>query len=72
MESEIRSLHLDPDVPGQPIQPITGLDGARGLDFDYQDKMLYFSQYTAKKLSRFDVNSRSQDDFVVNANATGM
>ncbi len=71
MDNEIRSLHLDPTVAGQPIQAITGLEGVRGVDFDYEDHMLYFSQYTSKKLTRFNINTRSQTDFVVNANATG-
>ena len=71
MDSEVRSLHLDPNTLSQPFQPITGLNGARGLDFDYMDKKLYFSQIGDKKLSRADINSGVIEDFAVNANATG-
>ena len=44
METELRSVHLDPDERSQPWEPITGLNGAVALDFDYTDKMIYFTQ----------------------------
>ena len=46
METELRSLHLDPDELSQPWSPVTGLNGAVALDFDYADKMIYFTQVT--------------------------
>lgn len=41
---EIRSVHLDPKQPGTPFQPIVNLTNVVGLDFDYADKKLLFTQ----------------------------
>ncbi|XP_013773508.1 low-density lipoprotein receptor-related protein 2-like isoform X2 [Limulus polyphemus] len=41
---EVRSLHLDPKITSVPFPPITNLTNVVGLDFDYQDKRLYYTQ----------------------------
>ncbi len=44
VESELRSVHLDPGTHSQPWRPITDLQGAVALDFDYADKKIFFTQ----------------------------
>ncbi|XP_022241765.1 low-density lipoprotein receptor-related protein 2-like [Limulus polyphemus] len=41
---EIRSLHLDPKVLSLPFSPKINLTNVVGLDFDYQDRRLFYSQ----------------------------
>ncbi|KFM82299.1 Low-density lipoprotein receptor-related protein 2, partial [Stegodyphus mimosarum] len=41
---EIRSLHLDPKVTSVPFPPKTNLSNVVGLDFDYKDKKIFFTQ----------------------------
>ncbi|RWS16465.1 low-density lipoprotein receptor-related protein 2-like protein [Dinothrombium tinctorium] len=41
---EIRSVHLDPKVTSIPLQPIVNLTNVVGLDFDYKNRKLYFTQ----------------------------
>uniref|UniRef100_T1IUN7 EGF-like domain-containing protein n=1 Tax=Strigamia maritima TaxID=126957 RepID=T1IUN7_STRMM len=42
--NEIRSLHLDPKAPGVPFQPKSNFTNLVGIDFDYAQNRLYFSQ----------------------------
>ena len=44
VESELRSVHLDPGTHSQPWRPITDLQGAVALDFDYADQKIFFTQ----------------------------
>ena len=73
METELRGLHLDPDVTSAPFSPLTGLQGATALDFDYADGMIAFSQIVGQKLSTMRVNDPqgSLADLVVHSNSTG-
>ncbi|XP_015909717.1 low-density lipoprotein receptor-related protein 2 isoform X1 [Parasteatoda tepidariorum] len=41
---EIRSLHLDPKVTSVPFPTKTNLSNVVGLDFDYKDKKIFFTQ----------------------------
>ncbi|UYV70470.1 hypothetical protein LAZ67_7003147 [Cordylochernes scorpioides] len=41
---EIRSLHLDPSHTGTPFPPKTNLTNVVGLDYDYADGVLIYSQ----------------------------
>ncbi|XP_013407657.1 low-density lipoprotein receptor-related protein 2-like [Lingula anatina] len=71
MTSEIRSLHLNPDDHSQPFMPITNLEGAVGLDFDYSTGTIYFTQVRGRKLSKVDLSNTGQvSDFVAHANRT--
>ncbi|CAH1789469.1 unnamed protein product [Owenia fusiformis] len=70
VETEIRSLHLDPDDHGEPFAPITDLGKAVGIDFDYSDRYLYFSQVRADKLSRYSLDSKDVYDLLVKENRT--
>lgn len=67
MDTEIRSMHFDPTTRGQPFAPITGLEGAAGLDFDYLDSTIYFSQVTQQKLSRYILKSKTTEDFATSS-----
>ena len=42
--TEIRSVSLDPKALSSPFAPITNLSNVVGLDFDYADKRLLFTQ----------------------------
>ncbi|KAK7507961.1 hypothetical protein BaRGS_00000926, partial [Batillaria attramentaria] len=71
-ETEIQSLSLDPDTTSAPIPSITNLRGAVAVDFDSQENYIYFSQVTAKKISRVRKGSNEIEDLIaVNKNSTG-
>ncbi|XP_064646226.1 low-density lipoprotein receptor-related protein 2-like [Lineus longissimus] len=57
MKTEIRSLSLDTDDTSRPFAPIHDLSGAVGLDFDAQNRMLYFTQFKEKTISRVSLSN---------------
>jgi hypothetical protein len=69
-ETEIQSLSLDPNSTAAPIPNIAGLQGAVALDFDANDSYVYFSQVTAKKISRVKKGSDVIEDLLT-VNNTG-
>ena len=71
MEDELRSLHLDPNVTAQPFAPVSGLDGAVAVDFDYADQAVFVTQVKGRKISRYDVGPKQIRDFMVHENSTG-
>ena len=44
METEVRGLYMDESTPGQPFEPITGLDGAVGVDYSAAERLLVLTQ----------------------------
>lgn len=72
MESEIRSLSLNPDIHSEPLPRIENLHGAIGIDFDFNDETIYFSQVHAKKLNKFKKGSTTIEDIAEHYNITGM
>ncbi|XP_043484789.1 low-density lipoprotein receptor-related protein 2 [Leptopilina heterotoma] len=42
--TEIRAINLDPKSTNVPFKPIKNLTNVVGVDFDYQDKKLFFTQ----------------------------
>lgn len=65
MENEIRSINLpvsnnifDGAIPisGIPWKPVTGLSRAIGIDFDYRDNKILFSDLNDHKIGSFMVN----------------
>ncbi|XP_071451711.1 low-density lipoprotein receptor-related protein 2 [Hetaerina americana] len=42
--TEIRSVHLDPRASGVPFKPLGNMTNVVGVDFDYADKRLIFTQ----------------------------
>ncbi|XP_066998103.2 low-density lipoprotein receptor-related protein 2 [Anabrus simplex] len=42
--TEIRSIHLDPHATTLPFQPVTNLTNVVGVDFDFADQKLLFTQ----------------------------
>ena len=67
----MRSIHLDPSVRSQPFAPITGLEGAVALDYDYVDKRIFFSQVKAHKLSQFRIESVALTNLDIHNNSRG-
>lgn len=63
-ETEIQSLSLDPDTTSAPIPTITNLQGAVAVDFDSEANYIYFSQVTAKKISRVKKGSDKVEDLI--------
>ncbi|XP_076440226.1 low-density lipoprotein receptor-related protein 2-like [Babylonia areolata] len=70
-ESEIQSLSLDPNTTSAPIPSITDLRGAVALDFDANDNYIYFSQVTAKKISRVKKGTNQIEDLITVSNSSG-
>ena len=71
METELRSLHLDPSVRGQPFAPITNLRGAVAIDYDYADKKIFFTQIKARNLSQFEIDTRNIRNIDTHENSKG-
>ena len=46
-------------VSGLPWKPVTGLGKAIGIDFDYRDNKIVFSDIRAKKIGSFSVISEN-------------
>ncbi len=44
VETELRSLRLDPNERSTPWPPVTDLQGIVALDFDYANEKIYFTQ----------------------------
>jgi len=70
MENEIRSLNLplatNTDTisaagAGMPWKPITGLNKSIGIDFDFKDNKIFFSDIREKKISSFLVTSENPE-----------
>ena len=61
MENEIRSLNLPTTGPTEtmPWKPITGLNKTIGIDFDFRDNKVIFSDLNEKKISSFIVGSEN-------------
>lgn len=72
METEVRSLNLDPSVHSQPFKPITKLQGAVAIDYDYVDKKIFFTQIKARKLSQFTIGSPTIQEIEVHKNSKGL
>lgn len=54
---EIRSIHLDPKTTAVPFNPRVNLTNVVGLDFDYDNKRLYFTQIRPDgSISWMDIN----------------
>ncbi|KAK7113108.1 hypothetical protein V1264_012457 [Littorina saxatilis] len=70
-ETEIQSLSLDPNSTSAPIPTIPNLRGAVAVDFDANDSYIYFSQVTAKKISRIKKGSNKVEDLITVSNGTG-
>lgn len=70
-ETEIQSLSLDPNTTAAPIPSITSLHGAVAMDFDSNDSYIYFSQVTAKKISRVKKGSNEIEDLITVNNTGG-
>jgi len=64
MESEIRSLNMPNNNAnnniGSPWKPLTGLGKAIGIDFDYRDNKIIFTDIINKKISWFTVTNENQ------------
>ena len=62
MESEIRSLNMPTSsfTSGMPWKPLTGLGKAVGIDFDYRDNKIIFTDIISKKISWFTVVNENQ------------
>ncbi len=57
METQIRSLNTPTFSRGDmPWRPVTGLNKTIGIDFDYRDNKIIFTDINEKKISWFDVN----------------
>ena len=69
METEIRSVNLR-GGDSMPWKPITGFSKAVGIDFDYRDKKILFSDLADRKIGSFLVeqneNTRVEDVLVRN------
>ena len=65
MENEIRSVNLpkgsndEGHVSGMPWKPITGLRKAIGIDFDFRDKKIIFSDIYQRKVSSVLITSEN-------------
>ena len=67
METEVRSLNLpvagnNPDIAhtGMPWKPVTGLGKAIGIDFDYRDNKILFTDINLRKISSFIASDLTQ------------
>lgn len=64
---EIRSVHLDPKVSGLPFPPKVNLTNVVGLDFDYDEKRLYFTQIRPDgSISWIDINKPDDIHVIIN------
>lgn len=63
-ETEVLSISLDQTVKSEPVLPVTGLLGAVAVDFDYEQKFVYFSQIIGKTISRVQQNTSHIEDIV--------
>ena len=70
VETELRSLHLDPAVRSVPVPPVRGLTKVTALAYDYANKMLYFTQVSVSVISRVPLGSKTVEDIVVRLNKT--
>ena len=61
MENEIRSLSLPSSSSSStPWRPLTGLSKVIGIDFDYRDNKIIFTDIVDKKIAWFNVASENQ------------
>ncbi len=59
MENEIRSISMQ-SSSSTPWRPMTGLSKAIGIDFDYRDNKIIFTDIVDKKIAWFNVASENQ------------
>ena len=52
-ETEVISLSLDESSKSSPIPAIRNLSGAVGVEVDFRDKTIYFSQVGFKIISKY-------------------
>jgi low density lipoprotein-related protein 2 len=65
MENEIRSLAMDTSIGTMvPWRPLGGLSMAVGIDFDYQDGKIFFTDIVDRKLSWFSVSTDSMPTII--------
>ncbi len=65
MENEIRGLTLSTNsdiIPSSsmPWKPVTGLGTAIGIDYDYRDNKIIFTDISTKKISSFSIKNENQ------------
>ncbi|CAF0958417.1 unnamed protein product, partial [Brachionus calyciflorus] len=72
MEDEIRSLNIPVGnlVGGSPWRAITGLNRAIGIDFDYRDNFILFTDIRDGKIKSFQPDNPVIKDLLVNENMT--
>ena len=64
---EIRSVHLDPKVSSLPFNPRVNLTNVVGLDFDYDEKRLFYTQIRPDgSISWIDINKPNEVHTVLN------
>ena len=69
-ETEILSISLDPRIKAAPIEPIRNLIGVVGVDFDYEEDYIYFSQVISKTISRKKIGQSQIEDIIKMGNAS--
>lgn len=71
-ETEVISVSLDPRIKSAPIPPIKGLVGVVAVDFDYDERYIYFSQVLRRAISRVKMGTNDIEDMAKTGNDSGM
>lgn len=71
-ETEVISVSLDPRIKSAPISPIKGLVGVVAVDFDYDERYIYFSQVLRRAISRVKMGTNDIEDMAKTGNDSGM
>ncbi|CAM4944086.1 unnamed protein product [Rotaria socialis] len=74
MEKEIRSMSMEPhgSLTSAPWRAITNLSMVVGIDFDYRDKKIFYTDLRAQDVFSFDMDDTNpQSRVLVQSNVTG-